>query len=197
MSSRLTENNLNKYLVENYGGPMLREKKVIIEGIQPLLQKNYGEAYDCTLTSITTIISWLDPTLDIQTIYDKVESIAKKYLYNGSKTGTMPIFIQPIFNQSLEYFNINKTTKFRYFKKIFFDFEFIQKQIDNNNPLILSLLTDGRDYYKNHSITIIGYSRIQTENRNLAKMLLVYDNWSKEISYIDYNKLSIISGINF
>lgn len=197
MAKRLTESDMNSYLTENYGGVLLREKKVVIDGINPLLQNDYGEDNDCTLTSITTIISWLQPDLNINEIYNRVELIAKKYFYNGSKFGTIPIFIKPIFNEVLNYYNIDKTTSVRYLKKIGFDFEFIQKQIDNNKPIILSLCSDGRGYYENHSITIIGYTRIQTENRNIAKMLLVYDNWYKDIAYVDYNKLSLISGINF
>lgn len=62
--------------------------------------------------------------------------------------------------------------------------------------MILSVLNDGRNYYKNHSVTIIGYNIVKTQNRKL-NMILIYDNWSTEISYVDYNKLNIISSINF
>ena len=51
----------------------------------PLLQSDYGEANDCTLTSITTVIhSWL-PSLDVNMIYNQVENIAKQYGYSGVK----------------------------------------------------------------------------------------------------------------
>ena len=106
------------------------------------------------------------------------------------------IFIKPIFNNSLKYFKINKNTSFKCIKNIGFNFNFIKEQINDGNPMILSLLNDGRNFYKNHSVTIIGYNIIKTSKQTL-NMILVYDNWSKAISYIDYNKLNIISSINF
>ena len=49
---------------------------------------------------------------------------------------------------------------------------------------------DGLEYYKNHSVLIVGY--LQTVDK---KMLVIYDNWFKSVSYIDYDKLSVISSI--
>lgn len=57
--------------------------------------------------------------------------------------------------------------------------------------MLLNLWNDGRNYYKNHSVLIIGYKI--TENNDF--ILTIYDNWYKHNSYIDYNKLSIISSI--
>ena len=52
------------------------------------------------------------------------------------------------------------------------------------------MLNDGRKYYKNHTVTVIGYKKYKK-----AKILIVADNWHKEVCYIDYNKLSFISSL--
>ena len=52
---------------------------------------------------------------------------------------------------------------------------------------------DGRNYYINHSVIIVGYM----EYTSNCKMLIVYDNWDESVSYIDFNKLSKISCINY
>ena len=193
---RITDKNLTSYVLNEYNSNILYQTQKTIDSIKPLLQNNFGQDYDCSLTSITNIISWLKPNINVNDIYNKVEQIAKNYLYNGKTIGTLPFFIKPIFNNSLKHFKINKNTGFKCIKNVGFNFNFIKEQINNENPMILSLLNDGRNFYKNHSVTIIGYNIIKTSKQTL-NMILVYDNWSKTISYIDYNKLNIISSINF
>jgi hypothetical protein len=83
-----------------------------------------------------------------------------------------------------------------YMKNIGFKFETIKSEIHKNNPLILSVLKDGNDYYKNHSITIIGYELYRI-NGQLIPMLVIYDNWYSSISYVDYNKMSTIASIHY
>ena len=63
-------------------------------------------------------------------------------------------------------------------------------------PIILSMKNDGRNYYVNHTVTVMGYIMVRVGNRTVP-ILQVLDNWTKLISYIDYNKLSAISSINF
>ena len=62
--------------------------------------------------------------------------------------------------------------------------------------MILSINKDGRDYYNNHSITIIGYLIYQVDNA-FEPMLLVYDNWNTQACVVDYKALSMISSINY
>jgi hypothetical protein len=66
-----------------------------------LLQKDYGDLNDCTLTSITAIIKFYNPTLNVQNIYDSVYSIAKMYGYTGSY-GTPTITMGTIYNKVLK-----------------------------------------------------------------------------------------------
>ena len=55
---------------------------------------------------------------------------------------------------------------------------------------------DGRDIYKNHSVVVAGYQCYKIDGKDV-RLLAIYDNWAKEIRYIDYKKLSIISSIHY
>jgi hypothetical protein len=75
-----------------------------------------------------------------------------------------------------------------YGKGIGYDYDYIKKEIDEGNPIVLSMHSDGLDGYKNHSVTIVGY-----KDYGNAKMIQIYDNWYSSHSYLDYDKLSTIS----
>ena len=141
--------------------------------------------------SITTIISFYQPKIKIQDIYNIVEKIAQKYLYTSNR-GTSFIFVNNILNKSLQYFNIQHQAQSAYLKNICYNFEEIKNSINNNLPVLLNISNDGRNYYKNHTVLIVGYYEL-----NHIKMLAVFDNWTTQMSYVDYNKLSIISSINY
>ena len=161
-----------------------------IGGIKPLLQNDYGEENDCTITSITTIIAARLPQLNIYEIYNQVETIARKYGYTGNN-GTNPIVIRKVYQESLNSFGIMYSVTSKYMKGIGFTWNFIKDRIERNNqPILLNLWKDGRNYYYSHSVVIVGYA--YTHNK---KFLVVYDNWIKDYSYIDYDKLSLISSI--
>ena len=183
---RINKDNLSAYLhQQNY-------YQKILGNIQPLLQCDYGEANDCTLTSITTVIHSYLPSLSINTIYNQVETIAKRHGYTDIK-GTQPIVIKTIYQKALDIFKLPYHVRSKYLKGIGFTWNFIKENFERGDaPIILNLWKDGRDYYYNHTVLIIGY----LESRN-KKMLAVYDNWFEDISYIDYGKLSTICSIQY
>lgn len=180
---RISESNVIEYIKQTYDKANLKSRKVI-GGIAPLLQSNYGGDMDCTLTSITTILNDGDPNA----LYTRVEKVAKKYFYNENR-GTNPLFIKCILDKLT-----GKKTSRGYLKNIGYNWSKIKKNIGAKKPMILSMNNDGRNYYKNHSVTIVGYAEYNDGN---VKMLIVYDNWYRSESYIDFNKLSCISSINY
>lgn len=193
---RITQYNLKKYLKETYGSttPILQQQKKL-DGFTPLLQADYGEASDCTLTSMTAIVNFLSyGNFAIQDVYDYTEKIAKKYGYRGTK-GTPFLTIRKIFHEVLKKFKLPKANV-KYAKELGYTFKTIQAEINKGNPLILSMNEDGQDYYENHSVTIIGYEYYLISGQKVP-MLIIYDNWYKTISYIDYNKLSPVSTIHY
>ena len=183
--------NLAQYIKTLYGSQTLK----FIQGkrllFQPFLQDDYGKDNDCTLTSIASILHYYDYG-EMDFLYPKVEKIAEQYFYNGDTYGTIPIFINKIFSKAAD----RKTTS-KYLKSIVFNFKTIQNLIDNNIPVLLNLHDDGVDNYENHSVVIFGYTVHKIDNNKEIYTLLIYDNWSKEINWIIYNKLSIISSISY
>ena len=200
-NKRISSLNIQDYIAEMY--PELFWDtccEVVLNDIPALLQKDYGEANDCTLTSLTAIGVFLKKNQKTANeIYKVVEHFAKHYGYTGT-AGTNPFVIKRIFDSVLTVLSVYKDTKVRYLKNIGYKFSLIKKTLDAGTPLILSMHSDGRQYYQNHSVLIIGYKEYKLSNINTQKIkrfLMVQDNWTKEVSFIDYDKLSIISSINF
>lgn len=189
--------NVSEYLKEKYckiESLVLQYFDIIYE-VVPLLQDDYGLKGDCAITSMTAVLEYLCHQ-PIQKIYNVVEANAKKYGYNG-KFGTIPTFINNICKKSAKEFDLsNIYWKSKYFKEIGFNFNFIKKQIIQDHPLILSISSDGRDYYKNHSVTVVGYAQYVI-NDKLQRFLLIYDNWHKEVCYLDYELLSHFCSLNY
>ena len=184
---QLNKSNIGKYIGTNAS---LTNPTKALYNVPCLLQKDYGEDCDCTLTSITAIIKYLDYKLDILNIYNQVETIAKKFGYRGSY-GTYNITISSVYRQSLRACGLKKCVMPRYGKNIGFNFATIQREIEARRPVLLNLWKDGRDYYKNHSVLIVGYLE-----KNGYRLLAVNDNWHTGISFIDYNKLCTICSIH-
>lgn len=196
-NKRLTSSNIQSYVAEMYPNLSIKkEESKIISSIPALLQKEYGEDNDCTLTSLTALLMFLTRETNANKIYSIVEKIAKQYGYNG-KAGTNPFFIKKIFDNVLKSLSIRKISKARYLKCGGYNFALIKQLINEKTPIILSMSTDGRNYYENHSVLIVGYKEYTLSDNKIKRFLVVQDNWSKEKSFIDYNKLSVISSINY
>ena len=186
--TRLASDSLNSYIQLNYRNPILLENK-LIAGFKPFLQENYGGTNDCTLCSISAIASFKnDYQKPFERIYNKVANVASTYCFNSESFGIIPVFIKNIIDKSF-----HTKSKVRYLKNIGYTWSNLKTLLNHNIPVILSMNNDGRNYYINHSITIVGY----LEYTNKCKMLMIYDNWYDTISYIDFNKLSTISCVNY
>lgn len=194
----LNNANLKEYLKKKYNAKEVTQTSSKILDIVPLLQNDYGEVNDCTLTSITTCVNYYRGAKDnVKDIYNCVEKVAKKYFYKGN-IGTFPLFTQRIYDEVLKTFSCKKKkTSQAYLKGIGFTFKTIKSLIDKGTPIILSVNNDGRNYYENHSITIIGYQTYKTDNKKNANLLVVFDNWTKVMCYVDYDVLPAIASINY
>lgn len=177
MSKRLWKNTLEA----EYGQGEFAE--YIIDA-KCLLQKNYGEDYDCTLTSLAAMFG--------EEHYALIESIAKKHGYDGKKKGTNPLTVKAIMQDVL--YSIGKKGKCysRYGKGVAFNWYTIGILLERGHHVVLNIYKDGRGYYKNHSVLIVGIAFLGKH-----KLLAVYDNWNDGISYVDYDKLGVISSINW
>nr|DAT44793.1 MAG TPA: Staphopain peptidase C47 [Caudoviricetes sp.] len=161
--------------------------KIIYRKVLPLvglLQDDYGGEQDCTLTSMACIFG--------AEHYEEIEQIAKRYGYSANGSGTNPLTIRDIMRDVMKRLGVGGKARCAYGKRIGWTLERVKKILEGGAPVILNLWSDGRGYYRNHSVTISGV--MEYEN---AKFLLVLDNWNKTVSMIDYGKLSIISSINW
>ena len=195
---KIEEAFIGKYLREKYPGTkstFLTRRKKVKGDYLPLLQNDFGMNNDCTLTALTTVISGAVDQ-EPHKVYDVVEKYAKQYGFKGN--GTNPLFIKSIFDKTLKEFSVNKKTKAGYLKSVGYGFSKIKELIDKDIPVVLSVYNDGRNYYINHTIAVVGYLTYRVDkNQSLEPFLLVYDNWEPKIRVIDYKTLSLISSINF
>ena len=179
--------------------------------VTPFLQSDFLELKeDCTFTSIVTCIHYLYPEVaSPQEIYDTAIGIYRREYPSFQKIeGTIPFAIGHVYNEVFKYFKLPfYSIRSKYINKVGFSYNTIKLQIDQNVPVILSMWHDGRKCYKNHSLTVIGYIEFEMENVDPIlkhiypikekKLLMVYDNWSAEIRYVDLTQVSMISSIVF
>lgn len=152
-----------------------------------LLQDDYGERNDCTLTSITAILHYYLPNRSPKEIYSIVEKIARKYGYTGTK-GTNPLVIRTVFTQAWQsvLHQDNPKSKSLYLKGVCWNFAHVKALIDKGIPVIFSFWKVGK--YKDHSVTVIGYN-------TAGEKILIADNWSKTPQWISYRDISFISSL--
>ena len=197
VNKRLTATNIKEYLQANYGfGNEIHEVKRKQLSVPVFLQNNYGKSGDCTLTSILTLTKFFNKTLDTNEIYNYVEDLATKYFgYRGDSYGTIPFTHRVLLNQTFKHFGINRHFKVKYFKGIGYNLETIIQLLDAGIPLMMSMFRDGRKYYDNHTITVIGYIQYRDEHSHTKTMLLVHDNWFSSYSFLDYSLIHLFSEI--
>lgn len=181
---RLNKNNIINYILEKYDDfdEAVSVLKNTLE-IEPFLQRRYGEFGDgdCFLTSVMTCIRYYSKNkLSDEEIYPVVRKIAKDHFFS-SKVGTNPIMMKSIFDKSLAQFNFKTKTSSGYLKNIGFNLATIKNNIRKQKPVIFSMFNDGRNYYKSHSITVVGFETFKllnnkTKKTKLINMLVVYDN---------------------
>jgi hypothetical protein len=186
---RLRGANLFDYLATEYGSGSHLICRNVVSKVSPVIQAEWGGANDCSLCSTMAIGAFHEGySRSFDELYNDIVKVADKYFYSPNKFGTIPIFINNIIDRV---FNVKSEKK--YLKGIGFSWKTIKNNIDNGIPMILSVYNDGRNYYMNHSVVLVGYM----EYSHGAQMLVVFDNWSKETSFIDYKKMSRISCLNY
>ena len=194
---RLDDRNIISYIQDAYGAENVSSSAArLISNFQPVVKKDSGLISDCTLLSISAIISYhIKYTKSIQDIYDIVESIAEDFLYSGYFT--IPDFIKIVIDRTLKKMNIIGESHWSTYKKPDLIYNDIKTLIQKNKPIILSISSDGREYYKDHSVIIIGYIEYNIGINKKVRLLKVYDNCYDSISYIDYEKMNKICCINY
>lgn len=194
----ITNDNLLKYLTDKYDVNSVQSciKVNQLEGMTPLLQDDYGKDYDCTLTAITQILLYYLKGKTPEEIYNVVAACAEKLGFVEG-WGTNPLVMRTLMNQAAKKLGLKKAATVKYGKITGYSFCRIKALIDAGRPIMLSMYKDGRDFYDDHSITVIGYGEYKVDNKHTAHMLKVYDNWYKEMCYVDYDLIHLFSSIHY
>ncbi len=162
-------------------GVLIRKR---INAGKPLLQNDYGQKNNCTITSLSYLFG--------PSHYGLIESIAKRFGYCGEKRGTNPFVIRWIMRNMLRKRRQPERARAAYGKGIGVMWEKCVALSEASVPFLLNLHKDGRGHYSNHTVTVIGYAEFEN-----GRFLVVYDNWVREESLIDYDKLSVFCSINW
>lgn len=197
--ARLHAGNLKEYFISKLGmdiwvNPIEYQDKCLLTKIgteDGLLQEDYGGSLDCTLTSLTKLYSH-KAMLNEEIVYAEIEEIAKKKLYSPEKFGTNPVFINSIMKECNKRFNVLGMPVSKLNPK----FDYICSQLAANRPMLLNMVADGRNYYKGHTVLVVGVQTFKIRGQE-ARMLVVFDNWTKERSYVDYDMLFPLFTVNY
>ena len=196
---RLTAGNLIDYIKTEYGSDdvkMVKAKNVV--GIEPLLQNDYGKPYDCALVSMTTLLNYeLKGRQRIEMLYAYIEDIAKQFGYNGDTVGTSNVVVRSILGHAAKAFRVRKSACSRYIKQFGYNWKNLCNLIGAKTPVILCIPNDGRNYYTQHAVLVIGVVeyRLADKDDQRVRIIRIYDNWLKEVGFVDYDKLSQKSSI--
>lgn len=150
-----------------------------------LLQADFGKRRDCTLTSMAAIFG--------PEYYNVIEQYAIRYGYNGESRGTLAVTIRKIMESVMKHLGgeyQSKKAKSAYLKNVGVKWDLCKNLSDRKIPYILSFNKDGRNYYKNHSVEVVGYMEFTN-----GRFLIIYDNWNAASSLIDFNKLSTLCSV--
>lgn len=186
-------NNLYEYIGACSNNELTIKSNVNIIGVGPLCQSYFGskDDGDCFLVSLINVLGVYSTKL-------------YKELYND-------VLLIAIDNNYFSYSGVSSFNQFPFFKKagkpyslkanstllLFTSWKKIKKIIDDGTPIILSMYgSDGRGYYKAHSVTICGYREVEFREKTY-NFLKVRDNWNTYTSYIDFNKLPKLSSCLF
>lgn len=204
---RLTDENIQNYILSthlNYDDVSLKSVNKL--AFYQLSQKDFEQKQknSIILNIASCIYYYCSQVFDKEIIYNSIESLMYKYFYDLNKEKFLFLFTGLFYERIMKYFQLPKKIKSNFIKHLGFNFYTIKDQVDNKKPVIIHLLSDGRGFYKHDTLTIIGYAQFILSNnllypigkqQKLKNVLLVYDHFSNEISYLDYDSISTFSCI--
>lgn len=185
---RLSKDNVAEYIGKSSADAFAGKT---VPGVPALLQKDFGQRNNCTICSITALLCFYTKK-EPRTIYDLVVRKAGRLFFRPQHRGTNPFAIRWIMFRCTRALRVKKSSRAGYLKGIGFGFNKVKTLIKRGAPMILSFHHDGNRYYRSHSVTVVGYAECGGK-----KLLEILDNWNDTPSYIDYDRLSVFSSINY
>ncbi|WP_074036813.1 C39 family peptidase [Exiguobacterium sp. AT1b] len=182
------------YVNDRYHGRWTLKRSLQIEGVPVLLQRQFENGKNnCTLTSITAIFrfyrdhGYTNIPDDVTQIQEDVREIAFMHHFKDEK-GTPPTQIATIITKLWKRYGYDGRGSSRYLWK----WSTFERELKAGRPFVLNM---ANGFYKNHSVTGIGY--LQFEKRGFPDVILlaVLDNRSKDVRYIDFNEFNFWGSI--
>lgn len=189
MAERITKINLKDYIGASAYSDLAFTNDIDIAGVPSLLQSNFGEKddNDCFLVSLTALINYYTKNKTAEIYVDILRMAWGLGIFpndNGLDLFDQKNLVNKIGNKN----DLNGNTALL----PFMTWNKLKGKIEDGTPMILSMFTsDGRGFYKKHSVTVCGYCEV-TYKKKKYKFLKVKDNWSIKTSYIDFAKLPLI-----
>lgn len=174
------------YVNDRYqpGWRLVEEERML--GVPALLQRAFENGRNsCTLTSITAIFSFYREQGydaipdDVVTLQRDVRAIALRHAFTDER-GTPPIRIAAIIREVWRYYGYTGRGSSRYV----WTWRTFHREFKARSPFILNM---ANGYYKNHSVTGIGYLRFEKNGSPDVILLEVFDNRAASVRYIDFN----------
>lgn len=186
----IVANNIYNYI----GATVKSEANIVTDvdvvNISPLLQSKFGEKRDgdCFLVSLINILGHY-VNKSYNELYDDVLKIAMDNGYYSSSEGVDSLDQHRLLKKAGSPYKLKASSTLL----LLTSWNKIKAKIQKGIPFILSMYkTDGRGYYKHHSITICGYKEIECKGK-VYKFLKARDNWNTYMSYVDFSKLPKLS----
>ncbi|TCI25894.1 hypothetical protein EVJ30_13540 [Exiguobacterium sp. SH5S13] len=182
------------YMNDRYHGHWTLTSKQHIDGVPVLLQKAFnGGKNNCTLTSMTAIFRYYHdhgyPNIpdDVFQLQQDAREIALAHQFKDEK-GTPPTRISAIVTKLWSRYGYDGHGSSRYLWK----WSTFEREMSAGRPFILNM---ANGFYKNHSVTGIGYMIFKKPGFPDVVLLEVLDNRSQNIRYIDFNEFNFWGSI--
>lgn len=156
---------------------------------------------DSALFSVEQLIRFYMPSNSV--FLDSIQSTIIKILIKERTTfanddTTVQAFVKNIIDKTFQYYGRKYISSYRQFRREGYSFCTIKQLIDDDKPVMLSMLNDGRDYYQYHSVIVYGYVEFLDKEENVIRLLKVHDGLNElDSSYIDFDEIDRVSFINF
>ncbi|WP_010244117.1 C39 family peptidase [Acetivibrio cellulolyticus] len=190
------DSDVYSYVNDRYGkGWTLKTSKTVSSAGSALLMNNFRPGVGCcTITALTYVFDYHRRNSskskipsDINTLFSDIENIAVNYGYDKKTGGTNPLDIDNIVKDVWKKYGYTGSGSSLYvFTRGNFTYE-----IDKNRPALLNI---SFGYYGNHTVSMVGYRRYTKKNilggESEILFLKVYDNWTTDTRYIDYDAIT-------
>ena len=190
----VTNSNVHSYVNDRYGsGWSLESSSTVSNAGSPLLMNSFpGNSNHCTITALTYVFDYhrrnsgkTNIPNNINTLFNDIKDIATSHGYTPS--GGTPFWnVSNIINDVWDEYNHSGSGNSVYA----FTQNTFKNEVDNNRPALLNI-TAG--HYGYHTVTMVGYrvySKSTWYGSSERLFLRVYDGWTTNTRYIDYNAIT-------